>query len=121
MKRISQFLINLLIFGILNIYLLANQVPLKDLITPVMTEEKPAPGKRVHQVAPEYKGTKVYHTLYLPTDWQKGKRYPVLVEYTGNKFPACGSTGEVKGSQLGLRFKRRRRIYMGLYAVHSEG
>ena len=73
----------------------------KDLVTPVMTEEAPAPGKRVRQVAPEYKGTKVYHTLYLPTDWQKGKRYPVLVEYTGNKFPACGSTGEVKGANLG--------------------
>ena len=66
-----------------------------------MTEEAPAPGKRVRQVAPEYEGTEVYHTLYLPTDWQKGKRYPVLVEYTGNKFPACGSTGEVKGANLG--------------------
>ena len=66
-----------------------------------MTEEKPTPGKRVRQVAPEFKGTKVYHTLYLPTDWQKAKRYPVLVEYTGNKFPACGSTGEVKGAKLG--------------------
>jgi len=101
MKRISQILTYLLIFVNLNTYLLANQVPLKDLVTPVMTEEKPAPGKRVRQVAPEFKGTKVYHTLYLPTDWQKAKRYPVLVEYTGNKFPACGSTGEVKGANLG--------------------
>ena len=58
-----------------------------DLITPAMTGGRPAPSKRVRQVAPEYKGTKVYHTLYLPTDWQKSKRYPVLVEYTGNKFP----------------------------------
>ena len=74
---------------------------ISDLITPAMTAGDPAPGKRVHQVAPEYKGTKVYHTLYLPTDWQKVKRYPVLVEYTGNKFPACGSTGEVKGANLG--------------------
>ena len=72
-----------------------------DLITPAMTAVDPAPGKRVRQVAPEYKRTKVYHTLYLPTDWQKAKRYPVLVEYTGNKFPACGSTGEVKGANLG--------------------
>ena len=72
-----------------------------DLVTPAMTQEDPAPGKRVRQVAPEYKGTKVYHTLYLPTDWQKAKHCPVLVEYTGNKFPACGSTGEVKGANLG--------------------
>ena len=42
-----------------------------DLVTPAMTQEDPAPGKRVRQVAPEYKGTKVYHTLYLLTDWQK--------------------------------------------------
>ena len=101
MKRISQILTYLLIFVNLNTYLLGNQVPLKDLVTPVMTEEKPAPGKRVRQVAPEFKGTKVYHTLYLPTDWQKAKRYPILVEYTGNKFPACGSTGEVKNANLG--------------------
>ena len=67
----------------------AEQLP-KDLVTPVMTEDAPAPGKRVRQVAPEYEGTQVYHTLYLPTDWQKGKTYPVLVEYTGNKAPFCG-------------------------------
>ena len=72
-----------------------------DLITPTMIEDLPGPGKRVRQVAPEYKGTSVYHSLYLPTDWQKGKAYPVLVEYTGNKFPACGSTGEVNGANLG--------------------
>ena len=72
-----------------------------DLITPAMTEHDPWAGKRVRQVSPEYQGTEVYHTLYLPTDWQDGKRYPVLVEYTGNKFPACGSTGEVKGANLG--------------------
>lgn len=40
-----------------------------DLITPVMTDDPPAPGKRVRQVAEEYKGTEVYHTLYLPTNW----------------------------------------------------
>ena len=72
-----------------------------DLITPAMTEDAPWPGKRVRQVSPEYQGTEVYHTLYLPTEWLEGKRYPVLVEYTGNKFPACGSTGEVKGANLG--------------------
>ena len=66
-----------------------------------MTEEDPAPGQKVKQVSPEYQGTDVYHTLYFPTDWQEGKRYPVLVEYTGNKFPACGSTGEVLGANLG--------------------
>ena len=80
---------------------MAKTQPAEDLATPVMSEEPPAPGKRVRQVAPEYKGTKVYHTLYLPNDWEKGKTYPVLVEYTGNKAPFCGSTGEVKGANLG--------------------
>ncbi len=73
----------------------------KDLVTPVMTDDTPAAGRRVRQVAPEYRGTEVYHALYLPTDWKPGGKYPVLVEYTGNKFPACGSTGEVKDANLG--------------------
>ena len=55
-----------------------------DLAVPPMTEGQPAPGKRVRQVADEYKGTNVHHALYLPTDWTKGGRYPVIVEYAGN-------------------------------------
>ena len=72
-----------------------------DLVTPAMTEESPAAGKRVRQVAPEYQGSKVYHALYLPTDWKPGGRYPVIVEYTGNRWAACGSSGEVKDANLG--------------------
>lgn len=72
-----------------------------DLVTPVMTDDEPGPGRRVRQVATEYAGTDVYHALYLPTDWQPGGRYPVIVEYTGNRHPASGSTGEVKDANLG--------------------
>lgn len=72
-----------------------------DLVTPQMTDELPAPGKRVRQVAPEYQGTRVYHSLYLPTDWVRGKKFPVLVEYTGNQFPAGKGSGEVKDANLG--------------------
>ena len=72
-----------------------------DLMTPTMTDESPAAGRRVRQVAPEYKGTEVYHALYLPVDWKPGKKYPVIVEYTGNKFPASNSTGQVKDANLG--------------------
>jgi hypothetical protein len=47
----------------------------------------------------------VRHTLYLPTDWVPGKRYPVLVEYAGNGGyrNAYGdvSEGTVEGSRLG--------------------
>ncbi len=72
-----------------------------DLTTPVMTDDEPGPGKRVRQIPAEYKGTKVYHALYLPRDWQPGGRYPVIVEYTGNKHVVSGSTGEVKDANLG--------------------
>ena len=72
-----------------------------DFVTPAMTEEAPAAGKRVRQVAPEYEGTEVYHALYLPVDWKPGRKYPVIVEYTGNKWERCGSTGEVKDANLG--------------------
>ncbi|MGN6552638.1 MAG: hypothetical protein ACTHLW_02750 [Verrucomicrobiota bacterium] len=72
-----------------------------DLETPAMTDAPPGPGLRVRQVAPEYNGTEVYHALYLPVDWKPGGNYPVIVEYTGNKFPVGGSTGEVKDANLG--------------------
>ena len=77
------------------------EVAPSPLLTPTMTNEEPAPGRRVRQTAPEYKGTKVHHSLYLPTDWKPGGTYPVIVEYTGNYFPACGSTGKVEGANLG--------------------
>ena len=72
------------------------------LRTPVMSREPPAAGKRVWQQAAEYDGTEVYHVLYLPTDWQKGKKYPIIVEYTGNRFPAAASSGEIKDANLGF-------------------
>ncbi len=72
-----------------------------DLVTPPMTNGEPAPGKRVRQTAPEYTGTDVYHCLYLPTDWTPNTRYPVIVEYTGNKFPPGKGSGEAKDANLG--------------------
>ena len=70
-----------------------------DLETPSMESAQPAPGKRVKMVAPGYLGTDVYHALYLPTDWEKPKKYPVIVEYAGNKWRT--SPGTVEGSNLG--------------------
>ena len=57
-----------------------------DLEVPPMLEQKPAPGKRVRQQLPAYRGTNVYHSLYLPTNYQQGstKKYPVIFEYAGN-------------------------------------
>ncbi|RMF94236.1 MAG: carboxypeptidase regulatory-like domain-containing protein [Planctomycetota bacterium] len=68
---------------------------------PPMEEGPPAPGKRVKVVPPEYAGTEVYYSLYLPTGYRRGEQHPVIVEYTGNYFPLSGSTGEVKDANLG--------------------
>lgn len=76
-----------------------------DLITPKMIQAEAAAGKRVKQTATAYQGTEVYHALYLPTDWEPGKKYPVICEYAGNgnytnKFGDF-SLGTVEGSNLG--------------------
>ena len=49
-----------------------------------MQDGPPGPGLRVRQTAAGWEGTQVYHALYLPRDWQPGRRYPVIVEYAGN-------------------------------------
>jgi hypothetical protein len=93
-----------------------------DLVTPAMTDEEPAAGRRVRLTAPEYEGTDVYHALYLPTDWKPGGTYPVIVEYTGNKFPACGSTGEVEDANLGYGLTGGRGfIWVSLPYVERDG
>ncbi|MBN2449551.1 MAG: hypothetical protein JXR77_04140 [Lentisphaeria bacterium] len=94
--------------------------PGEFLVTPSMTDDDPAPGRRVRQVAPEYRGTEVHHALYLPVDWRPGGRYPVLVEYTGNLFPACGSTGRVEDANLGYGLTGGRRfLWMVLPCVEK--
>lgn len=77
----------------------APEKPIQDLITPAVQNCAPAAGKRVRMVIDEYKETNVHHALYLPTDWEKGKTYPMIVEYAGNKYKT--SPGTVDGSNLG--------------------
>ena len=67
---------------------------------PAMTEGDPAPGRFVKQVADEYRGTGVFHALYLPTNWQKGKTYPVIVEYAPNRWRQF--TGRVEDCRMGF-------------------
>lgn len=55
-----------------------------DLVTPAMTAAAPKAGLRVKAVLPEFATSMVYHTLYLPNDWQRDCRYPVIIEYPGN-------------------------------------
>lgn len=76
-----------------------------DLTVPEMAQGEPAAGHRVRQTTPGWEKTEVYHALYLPTDWQPGKKFPVIVEWAGNgnfhnQFGDV-STGVVEGSRLG--------------------
>ena len=75
-----------------------------DLIVPPLSDGLPCAGKRVKMTLPEYAGTDVHHVLYLPSDWKKGKHYPLIVEYAGNKYTSefgDVSAGTVEGSCLG--------------------
>lgn len=72
-----------------------------DLTVPALGDGPPFPGARVRVPA---RGD-LYHVLYLPEDWQRGRRYPLIVEYAGNGGyrNAYGdvSTGVPEGSNLG--------------------
>lgn len=97
-----------------------------DLVVPELTGETPAEGKRVKQTLPAYKGTKVYHTLYLPLNWEKGKAYPLIVEYSGNgpyvnKYGDANS-GKVEDAYLGYGLSGGKDfIWIGMPFVSSNG
>jgi len=52
-------------------------------------------------ILPAYKGTDLYHTLYLPSDWNQNEKYPVIVEYAGNMLK--NRKGSVDECNLGYR------------------
>lgn len=75
-----------------------------DLIVPKLDPSPLKAGKRIKQVLPGYEQTGVYHVTYLPNDWQKDKKYPLLVEYGGNKYNGSYgdiNTGRPEGSSMG--------------------
>lgn len=55
-----------------------------DIDLPPLTEESPGPGRRSIRQAAVVADSQAYHLLTLPTDWAASRRYPVLVEWTGN-------------------------------------
>ena len=89
---------------------------------PPPVHEEPGPGKRVFVTAPEYAGTKVHHMLYLPPDWRTGARksWPVIVEYTGNRYPRSGSTGKVEDAGLGYGIGAGQYIWVTLPFVGAD-
>ncbi len=60
-----------------------NALP-NDLTVPAVVTAPPAAGTRVWQQASGYADWDVAYAIYLPRDWEPGKRYPVLFEYPGN-------------------------------------
>jgi len=75
-----------------------------DLEVPSLRNEPPAAGTRVRQTLDAWKGTRVYHVVYLPADWKPGATLPVIVELAGNEYRnSYGdiSTGRPEGSNLG--------------------
>jgi hypothetical protein len=97
-----------------------------DLITPAVTIGSPRPGQRVRQTLPKFAATAVHHNLYLPTDWQVNRRYPVLVEYPGNGpyTSPCGdfSSGDVDGCNLGYGISAGRSfIWVALPCIAASG
>ncbi len=59
----------------------------------------------MRQVNPGYESWKLFHVLYLPTDWKPNGKYPVIVEYPGNggfqNKLGDVSTGRVEDCKLG--------------------
>lgn len=87
------------------------------LDVPAVEDATPAPGKRVRYKLPGDKKSRIYCILNLPADWQRGKKYPVIVEYPGNVFfaPACYSTGLPEQCVIGYGMtKGRGAICLGM-------
>lgn len=82
-----------------------SEVPVDVRIPPLVTGD-PAAGRRVIQTTPGYEGTDAYHTIYLPTDWQPDRRFPVLVEWAGNgpfkNEIGDTNTGRVEDAEMGI-------------------
>ncbi|MFR9503885.1 MAG: hypothetical protein SNH73_05495 [Rikenellaceae bacterium] len=68
--------------------------PLVDLPEIVSCGGEATVGKMVAIMEPEYQGTKVHHMVYLPTNYDKSKKMPLIVEYTGNRWNYGNGTVE---------------------------
>jgi hypothetical protein len=76
-----------------------------DLVVPDLSDGKPEAGKRLREKLDDYRDWELYHVVYLPTDWEPGGLYPVIVEYPGNggfrNKLGDESTGRVEDCKLG--------------------
>jgi hypothetical protein len=81
-----------------------NDIP-ADTSVPSAISAEPSAGVRVLATTDGWQQTSVFHTLYLPTNWNEANKFPVLVEFAGNGNyqNALGdtSTGQVEDTVLG--------------------
>ena len=97
-----------------------------DLSLPLLQDVEPAAGKRVKQSLAGYEETEVYHTLYLPKNWEEDKKYPVIVEYPGNgpfisKF-GDHSSGKVEDTYLGYGISGGKDfIWVSMPLISADG
>ena len=75
-----------------------------DLVNPAIVVGIPKPGITVMETLPNYTGTEVAYSLYLPVDWVPGKLFPVMVEYLGNKAQVRDNKGIGYGLSGGKGF-----------------
>lgn len=94
----------------------------KVLVLPSVSTGAPAAGKRVRVTTDQYKDTSVHHMLFLPEAWtpDASKKYPVIVEYTGNRFLKSGSTGEAKDAGLGYGISGGNFIWVTLPFIAKD-
>jgi hypothetical protein len=96
----------------------------RELNLPPLADE-PAAGIRGRERIPELAGAGVYHLVYLPKDWtaedmETGKRWPVIVEYTGNRALELGSTGRLEDAALGYGLSAGSSIWVTLPYVKED-
>jgi hypothetical protein len=76
-----------------------------DLKIPALHPGPPAAGRRCLQATTGWENTDVRFALYLPVNWDRANKHPVIIEFAGNgnyknSFGDV-STGRVEGSSMG--------------------
>ncbi len=96
-----------------------------DLIVPRCLEAEPSAGKRVFCRLSDSKSLDVYHCLYLPVDWKPETKYPILVEWGGNRYRSVTndeSTGRPEDTCLGYGLSAGKNcIWLSVPFLSSQG
>ncbi len=55
-----------------------------DLEVPEVELGAPTAGHRVYATTRGWQDTALFHAIYLPVNWEPGRKFPVIMEYPGN-------------------------------------